>query len=423
MKVLVVGSGAREHALAWKCVQSELATRVYVAPGNGGTGGLARNVPIQADDVAGLVRFAKAERIGLVVLGPESAVAAGLGNALRHSGVPVFGPDREPGRIETSKSFAKDLMSRAGVPTAAYGSFQELEPALAFAREREGRVAVKADGLALGKGVVVCSHVTEAEAALRSLLVDRRFGLAGSTVVVEEVLEGPELSVFALTDGRGVRVMGHARDFKRARDGDQGPNTGGMGAYSPPAGVGDSLVEETAASIFQPVVAQLAEDGHEYRGVIYAGLMLTAEGPHVIEFNARFGDPEAQVLLPRLESDLVALMLACARGDLAAAPEIRLGSRTAVGIVVASGGYPDRYETGLAIEGLARIPPGVMVFHAGTRYLPGAGLVTSGGRVVTCVGLGDGAAEARDSALAGAGQVRFPGAYHRTDIAQEAVLG
>ena len=423
MKVLVVGAGAREHALAWKCVQSELATRVYVAPGNGGTGGLARNVPIQPDDVAGLVRFAREERVGLVVLGPESAVAAGVGNALRDSGVPVFGPDREPGRIETSKSFAKDLMSRAGVPTAAYGSFRELEPALAFAREREGRVAVKADGLALGKGVAVCSDVPQAEAALRSLLIDRRFGLAGSTVVVEERLEGPELSVFALSDGRAVRILGHARDFKRARDGDEGPNTGGMGAYSPPAGVQDSLVEETAATIFQPVVTRLAEDGQEYRGVIYAGLMLTAAGPRVIEFNARFGDPEAQVLLPRLESDLVALMLTCARGDLAAAPAIKLGGQTAVGIVVASGGYPDSYETGFPIEGLTRIPPGVMVFHAGTRYVPGSGLVTSGGRVVTCVALGAGAAEARAAALAGAGRVRFPGAYHRTDIAQEAVLG
>jgi len=423
VKVLVVGSGAREHALAWKCVQSELTTRVFVAPGNGGTGGLARNVPIAADDVAGLVRFAKAERVGLVVLGPESAVAAGAGDALRHAGFPVFGPDRDAGRIETSKSFAKELMRRADVPTAEFGVFGEVEAALAFARERGGRVAVKADGLALGKGVVVCSDAGEAEAALRAMLVERRFGLAGSTVVVEERLEGPELSVFALSDGRGVRILGHARDFKRARDGDLGPTTGGMGAYSPPAGVEEALVADTAATIFQPVVSQLAADGHEYRGVLYAGLMLTKDGPRVIEFNARFGDPEAQVLLPRLESDLVALMLTCARGELESAPEIRLSERTAVGIVVASGGYPESYETGFRIEGLTSIPPGVMVFHAGTRYAPGTGLVTAGGRVVTCVALGPDPARARAAALAGAGRVRFPGAYHRTDIAQEAVLG
>ncbi|MEP7104464.1 MAG: phosphoribosylamine--glycine ligase [Chloroflexota bacterium] len=423
MKILVVGSGAREHALAWKCVQSELATRVYCAPGNGGTGGLARNVPVQADDVAGLVRFARKERVGLVVLGPESAVAAGAGDALRDAGVPVFGPSRMAGRIESSKAFAKDLMGRAGIPTAAHGVFTEAGPALDFARRHKGRVAVKADGLALGKGVIVCSNLEEAGLAIEAMLVKRTFGRAGSTVVVEERLEGPELSVFAITDGTHVLPLEPARDFKRAREGDQGPNTGGMGAYSPLAGLAPNLVTEATATVLEPAVRELARMGSVYRGVLYAGLMLTPAGIRVIEFNARFGDPEAQVILPRLESDLVALMLTAARGDLTSLPALRWSPRTAVGVVVASGGYPDAYETGLALDGLATIPPGTLIFHAGTRFVPGRGLVTSGGRVVTAVGLGVNAAEARRSALAGAVRVRFPGAYFRSDIAQEAELG
>jgi phosphoribosylamine--glycine ligase len=423
VKILVVGSGAREHALAWKCVQSELTTRVYCAPGNGGTGGLARNVPVQADDVAGLVRLARKEKVGLVVLGPESAVAAGAGDALRDAGFPVFGPSRAAGRIESSKAFAKELMARAGIPTAAHGVFTEAGPALDFARRHEGRVAVKADGLALGKGVTVCGNLEQAGSAIEAMLVKKTFGRAGSTVVVEERLEGPELSVFGVTDGTRVVPLAPARDFKRARDGDRGPNTGGMGAYSPPAGVTDGVVAETVTTILEPAVRELARMGTEYRGVLYAGLMLTPAGIRVIEFNARFGDPEAQVILPRLESDAVALMLSAARGDLASLPALRWSARTAVGVVVASGGYPDAYETGFPVEGLATIPPGALIFHAGTRFVPARGLVTSGGRVVTSVGLGENAAEARRAALAGAGRVRFPGAYFRSDIAQEAELG
>ena len=423
MKILVVGSGAREHALAWKCMQSELTDRVYCAPGNGGTGGMARNVPISADDVAGLVRFAKHERIGLVVLGPESAVAAGVGDALRDAKVPVFGPNRGPGQIETSKAFAKELMTTAGVATPAFELFADAEEAVAWAVKRDGRVAVKADGLAQGKGVVVCGTVPESTAAINAMLVQGTYGRAGQTVVLEERIEGPELSIFALTDGATVRLLGHARDFKRARESDEGPNTGGMGAYSPPAGVDQAMVEGCVETVFQPVVSELANRGLEYRGVLYAGLILTAGGPQVIEFNARFGDPEAQVILPRLESDLVALMLTCARGDLETMPAIRLSDRTAVAIVVASGGYPDHFETGVQVQGLATIPPGVMVFHAGTRFAGTQGLITSGGRVLTCVGMGDDAAEARLAALSGAVRVRFPGAYFRTDIAQEAGVG
>ena len=423
MKVLVVGSGAREHSLVWKCVQSDLVERVYCAPGNGGTGGMARNIPIGAADVVRLVDFAKRERLGLVVLGPEAAVDAGVGDALRHAGFNVFGPDRGAGRIESSKSFAKELMGRAGIPTAEFQTFTAPGPAKAWAREREGRVAVKADGLARGKGVVVCEDVEEATRAIDGMLVEERFGRSGKKIVVEERLEGPELSLLAVTDGAEVVPLAPARDYKRAHDGDEGANTGGMGAYSPPKGVDDALVKEVVERVMRPAIAELAASGDDFRGVLYAGLMLTAGGIRTLEFNARFGDPEAQVVLPRLQSDFVALALAASKGTLAAHPELRWSDQACVGVVVASGHYPDdaAMKLGHRIRGLAEMPPGVLVFHAGTRFQPGTGLVTDGGRVVTSVGLGDTVAQARQTALAGARQVRFEGAFFRSDIAEEAV--
>jgi phosphoribosylamine---glycine ligase len=421
MRILIVGSGAREHALAWKCMQSVLTERVFVAPGNGGSSGMAKNIAIPADDVVNLVKFAKRERIGLVVLGPEAAVAAGVGDAMRAEGLTVFGPDRAPGRIESSKSFAKDLMRRAGIATADFAVFQDPGPAKRWAAEREGRVVVKADGLALGKGVIVCDGGAEAERAIDDMLVARRYGVAGATIVVEERLEGRELSLMAVSDGRRVIALAPARDFKRAQDGDLGPNTGGMGAYSPPVDVDARLVDEIVAGVMQPAVAQLAEEGLEYRGVLYAGLMLTAGGPRVLEFNARFGDPEAQAVLPRLRSDAVRLMLEAARGDLEPAGQPEWDDRVCVALVVASGGYPESYETGHPIEGLATIPPGVLVFHAGTRYVAGRGLVTSGGRVLSLVALAEDAAEARRAVLDAAGRIRFQAAFHRRDIAEEAV--
>jgi len=422
MKVLVVGSGAREHALVWKCVQSDLVERVYCAPGNGGTGGMARNVAIGAADVVALVKFAKRERLGLVVLGPEAAVDAGAGDALRDAGFPVFGPDRAAGRIESSKAFAKDLMKRAGIPTADFDVFTQPAPAKAWAREREGRVAVKADGLARGKGVIVCAYVGEADEAIDAMLVQERFGKSGKKIVVEERLEGPELSLLAVTDGTDLIPLAPARDYKRALDGDRGANTGGMGAYSPPQGVDDGVVDEVLDCVMRPAVRELASSGAEFRGVLYAGLMLTSKGVRALEFNARFGDPEAQVVLPRLESDFVALALAAARGTLAAHPDLRWNPRACVGVVVASGRYPDdaAMTLGHRIRGLTEIPPGALIFHAGTRYEPGVGLVTDGGRVVTSVALGDTVGEAREKALAGARQVRFEGAFFRSDIAQEA---
>ena len=402
-------------------MQSVLTDRVYCAPGNGGTGGLGRNIAIPADDVVNLVKFAKTEKIGLVVLGPESAIAAGVGDALRDAGIPVFGPNRAAGRVETSKAFAKELMDRAGIPTAAWGVFTEADAAKAWARDHEGQVVVKADGLALGKGVIVCGSVAEAEEAIDSMLVAKAFGRAGATVVVEERLEGAEVSLMAITDGKRVIPLAPARDFKRALEGDNGPNTGGMGAYSPPLGVTDDIIREAVEKILEPAVRQLAEEGTEYRGLLYAGLMLTADGVRALEFNARFGDPEAQVVLPRLETDLVRVMLEAARGDLGPVGDLDWNPRPCVGVVVASGGYPDSYETGFPIDGLATIPPGIQVFHAGTRFLPGSGLVTSGGRVFTIVALGSTVAEAREQALAGVGRVRFSAAFHRHDIAQEAI--
>jgi len=425
MKVLVVGSGAREHALVWKCVQSDLVERVYCAPGNGGTGGMARNIAIGATDVVRLVDFAKRERLGLIVLGPEAAVDAGVGDALRHAGFNVFGPDRGAGRIESSKSFAKALMKRAGIPTAEFEVFTQPAPAKAWARERDGRVAVKADGLARGKGVIVCGSVDESDHAIDAMLVEERFGRSGKKLVVEERLDGPELSLLAVTDGTDVIALAPARDYKRAHEGDQGANTGGMGAYSPPQDVDDAVVEEVVESVMRPALKELSASGDEFRGVLYAGLMLTKDGIRAIEFNARFGDPEAQVVLPRLESDFVALALAAAKGRLAGHPDLRWSKRACVGVVVASGRYPDdaAMTLGHRIGGLTEIPPGALIFHAGTRYEPGIGLVTDGGRVVTSVALGQTVAEAREIALAGARQVRFEGAFFRNDIAQEADEG
>jgi phosphoribosylamine--glycine ligase len=421
VRILVVGSGAREHTLAWKCLRSPLAERVYVAPGNGGTATIARNVAIPADDPVRLARLARKEKIGLAILGPDAAVAAGVGDALRDAGIAVFGPDRDAGRIESSKAFSKELMVAAGIPTADFGTFTEAEPARRFARKLGGRVAVKADGLALGKGVLICGDQRQAEQAIDEMLVRHTFGRAGATIVVEELMEGPEVSVFGVCDGERVVPLAAARDFKRARDGDEGPNTGGMGAYSPPAGIDDELVAETSRTVLLPALRELARRGFDYRGVLYAGLMLTPDGPRVLEFNARFGDPETQVVLPRLSSDLVPLLLAAALGELPERPLVEWSDRPAVGVVVASGGYPESYETGFDLEGLSTVPDGVLVFHAGTRMIPGRGLVTSGGRVLTMVGLEADLEAARMAALAGAVRVRFRGAFFRKDIAQEAI--
>jgi phosphoribosylamine--glycine ligase len=335
----------------------------------------------------------------------------------------VFGPNRGAGRIESSKAFAKALMRRADIPTAEFEVFTQPAGAKAWARQRDGRVAVKADGLARGKGVIVCSGVEESDRAIDAMLIEQRFGRSGSTIVVEERLDGPEVSIMGVTDGTDVVALAPARDYKRALEGDQGANTGGMGGYSPPKGVDDALIQEVVDRVMRPAVRELQSSGDEFRGVLYAGLMLTKKGLRTLEFNARFGDPEAQVVLPRLQSDFVALALAAAKGSLAGHPDLRWSAQACVGVVVASGNYPDdaAMQLGQRIRGMVEMPPGVLIFHAGTRYEPGVGLVTDGGRVVTSVALGETVAKARETALAGARQVRFEGAFYRSDIAEEAV--
>jgi phosphoribosylamine---glycine ligase len=417
VKVLVVGSGAREHALVWACARSPLVDAVLCAPGNGGTAALARNVEVRAEDVEGLVQLALAEDVDLVVIGPDAAVAAGLADALDVEGVDVFGPTAAAGRIEGSKEFAKDLMNDAGIPTARWvgAGPATVDRALRFIEEHGGNVVVKADGLALGKGVTVCATVQEAAAALDECLVSRRFGDAGARVVVEERLTGPEVSVFALSDGVHVRLLAPACDYKRAHDGDAGPNTGGMGAFAPAVN-SDRLLDDAVATVIQPCVDVLRERGTPYRGCLYAGLMLTPDGVRVLEFNARFGDPETQVVLPLLAGDPVPLFLACARGELQPG-RAEWSSGACVGVVAASGGYPGSVETGRPISGLDDLDPDVLVFHAGTQRAGDGRLLTSGGRVLTVVGRGDTLDAARHRAYANLERIQFAGMRYRTDIA------
>ena len=416
MRILVVGGGGREHALVWKISQSPLAEKVFCAPGNPGTARLAENVSIAAEEVDALTRWAVDNRIDFVVIGPEAPLVLGLADRLHASGVAVFGASAAAARLEGSKAFAKEVMAAAGIPTAAYGSFDALGPALAHARAAGGRVVVKADGLAAGKGVVVCGDLAEAEAALRSILVDRIHGAAGARVVVEELLAGPEASVIALVDGERVRVLPPAQDHKRIFDGDRGPNTGGMGAFSPTPTVDDALLAEVERLVLLPTVREMARRGTPFRGALYAGLMLTREGPRVLEFNARFGDPETQPILMRVQGDIVPALLAAARGDLSATT-LRIDPRAAVAVVLAAEGYPGRVTVGDAVEGAeGPFPPGVQVFQAGTRRDPDGRIVTSGGRVLTVCALGADRADAAARAYQALEQVQFRGAQFRRDI-------
>jgi phosphoribosylamine---glycine ligase len=416
MRILVVGGGGREHALAWKIRQSPLAEKVFCAPGNPGTARVAENVAIAADDVVALSRWAVENRIDLVVVGPEAPLVAGLADRLETVGVPVFGPSAAAARLEGSKAFAKEVMVAAGIPTAAYGSFDALEPALAHARAAGGRVVVKADGLAAGKGVVVCGDLAEAEAALRSILVDKVHGQAGASVVVEERLTGPEASIIALSDGERVRVLPPAQDHKRIFDGDRGPNTGGMGAFSPTPTVDAALVADVERTVLLPAIREMARRGTPFRGALYAGLMLTPAGPRVLEFNARFGDPETQPILMRLAGDLVPALLAAARGDLSGVT-LTVDPRAAVGVVLAAEGYPGKVATGDAVDGLdAALPPDVQVFQAGTRAGPDGGVVTAGGRVLTVCALGSDRADAAARAYRAVEGIHFRGAQFRRDI-------
>ena len=429
MKVLVVGGGGREHALCWRLAQDPAVTRVLAAPGNAGIAG-NRGYPgpaecypeVLADDIEGIIKLVEREDVDLTIVGPEAPLVAGLADRLRKAGRNVFGPNAAAARIEGSKAFAKEVMARRGVPTARWGAFDDVREATAFVDELGGAAVVKADGLAAGKGVVVARDREDAVRAIEASLVDGAFGDAGRSVVVEEFLEGPEVSVFAVTDGRGnCALLDAVQDHKRVGDGDTGPNTGGMGAYSPvPA-----LDQTTATWILDNVVAQIVDELRPYRGVLFAGMMLTQDGPKVLEFNCRFGDPEAEVLLPRMPYSVGTLLHACATGRLAyEAGHANFDEGAAVTVVIASEGYPGPYETGRTILGLeeAMMVEGVTVFHAGTARDANGGLVTAGGRVFAVTGQGETLSGARERAYHGVSQIHFDGMRFRTDIAAHASM-
>ena len=421
MKVLLVGGGGREHALAWKLAQSEHLGALVAAPGNPGIAAHADCAPVKDGAVDELVALARRERPDLVVVGPELPLSLGLADRLRGAGMSVFGPSQAAARIESSKVFAKDLMARHGIPTAAFRVFTRAEAARAYCRELGAPVVVKADGLAAGKGAIVCASLDEADRAVALCLEDGAFGDAGRTVVVEEFMTGEEVSFFALSDGVSALAFGAAQDHKTVWDGDRGPNTGGMGAYSP-APVFDAAVQERAMTeIVRPTIAALAKEGCPYQGVLYVGLMITSAGPRVVEFNCRFGDPECQAILPRLDQDLLPVLEAVAVGRGLPA-SLAWRREASVCVVAASGGYPGPYDTGVAITGVEEAGrlAGVTVFHAGTARRDGV-LVTAGGRVLGVQALGRDIASAIARAYAAIDRIAFSGMHARRDIGRRAI--
>jgi phosphoribosylamine--glycine ligase len=421
VRVLLVGSGGREHALAWKLARSSRLGALYAAPGNPGIARVAECVPVRADDVTAVVDLAERERIDLTVVGPEGPLALGLVDALEARGRAAFGPSRAAAVLESSKAFAKELFARHGIPTARFGIFDAPRPARAFVEELGGRAVVKADGLAAGKGAVVCADPVEAAGAISDMLERRVFGDAGARVVVEEYLEGEEVSVFALTDGQIVCPLASAQDHKAVFDGDRGPNTGGMGAYSPAPVLDPTLAGQVVRTVLEPTVRGMSAEGRPYRGVLFAGLMLTATGLRVLEYNVRFGDPECQVLMLRLADDLLPLCQAVAEGGgLPRSVGWRPGAAACV--VLASEGYPGEYPTGLPIEGIERAEarPGITVFHAGTTQRDGR-LRTAGGRVLGVTALGADIPAAVASAYAAAAEIHFDGMHYRRDIGHRAL--
>ena len=421
MNILVIGGGGREHTLAWKLSQSPKADKLYAIPGNPGMAEIAECVTgISIEDNAALVRFAREHEIGLAVVGPEVPLTNGAVDAFAAAGIKAFGPTKLAAEIEGSKAFSKGLMKKYGIPTAKYEVFTDAEKARTYVQEEGAPIVIKADGLAAGKGVIVAMTLAEAMAAIDEIMEDQAFGQAGSRVVIEEFMEGEEVSILTFTDGSVIKPMVSSQDHKRAYDGDEGPNTGGMGTYAPaPAATADvtAVVQKT---ILEPTIAAMQQEGRTYKGCLYAGLMITQEGPKVVEFNARFGDPETQVVLPLLESDLVDIMLACVDGKLAE-QEIQWSDGAAVCVVLASGGYPKSYQKGYEITGLAEAKAaGNLVFHAGTVQQEGR-IVTAGGRVLGVVAKAGDIRSAVDHAYAGVKKIQFRDMQYRSDIAHRAL--
>ncbi len=408
--VLIVGSGGREHAIAWKVSQSPLVRNIFVAPGNGGT--RMWNVPIQATDIDSLCNFAEKQDC-LTIVGPEAPLELGLVNHFRKKGLPVFGPTKEQARLESSKAFSKEFMLDNGLPTAKFKTFSNPEQAIDYSDSMEGNIVVKADGLASGKGVMVCSNREEARNAVRTIMVEKAFGKAGNVVIVEEKLSGSEVSVMAMCDGSDAMFLGTAVDHKRLLDGDRGPNTGGMGAYSPAAGLPEEVLEVVMEKIVKPTVRKTG-----FTGFLYTGLMMTAEGPMILEFNARFGDPEAQAILPRLESDILdPVMSACYEGSLGGSSSPKWSNLNTCSVIMCSAGYPLHVKTGAEIKGLKFVDSenGIFVFHSGTRFQDGRPY-TSGGRVICVTGMASSLEGASGIAYAAVGKIHWEGENHRTDI-------
>jgi phosphoribosylamine---glycine ligase len=423
MRVLVIGGGGREHALAWKLAQSQKVTEVFVAPGNAGTAGESKvtNVDIPADDIDGLLAFAQQEQVRLTVVGPEGPLVAGVVDRFTAAGLRIFGPMAEAARLEGSKAFAKDFLARHGIPTARYGNFTEVAPALAMVRELGAPVVVKADGLAAGKGVIIAQSVEEADTAVRDMLAGNAFGEAGHRVVVEEFLDGEEASFICMVDGRRALALATSQDHKARDDGDTGPNTGGMGAYSPAPVLTPTLHARVMREVIEPTVAGLAKEGTPYTGFLYAGLMIAADGsPRVLEYNCRFGDPETQPILFRLRSDLVTLIDAALDGHLEQA-HAAWDPRAALGVVLAAGGYPGSVTKGDVIQGIPEASADAKVFHAGTKLDEDGNVVTNGGRVLCAVALGDTVAAAQKRAYEVVGKIRWDGVYYRKDIGHRAI--
>ena len=421
MKILVIGNGGREHAIVWKLRADDPSAKLFCAPGNAGTAAIAVNIAIAADDVPSIVNWAQVNKPDLVVVGPEVPLCLGLVDALATVGIPAFGPCKAAARLEGSKKFAKEVMAAAQIPTARCAVVRTAEEARKAVAEFGIPVVIKADGLAAGKGVSVCTTPDAVEEAIKTMFLDHAFGDAASEVLVEEFLVGEEASVLAFIDGETAVPLASAQDHKRLQDGDQGPNTGGMGSYSPAPCMTADMLAVVQSQVFKPVIAELKARGIVYKGILYAGMMLTANGPRVLEFNCRFGDPETQCILPRLESPLAEAMMACVEGRLAAC-EIRWSPDPCACVVMASGGYPGGYEKGMPVEGLADAAKvkGVQIFHAGTALANG-GVVTSGGRVLGVTATGPTLEETLKRAYSAVLKIKFDGAQYRTDIAYRAL--